>query len=407
MNFKKLLPVFLLIFTTLTSAQDTQTTKVKLYGYVANDFFYNSRQNKDLVDGVIELYPLPVELSNGTDKNAVPQAEMLSVNTRLGLDISGTQVFGAKSSGKIEADFAGFGTSFYVLRIRQAYVRLNWEKTELTLGQTWHPLFGSVSPTTIASNGGAPFQPFNRSPQLRIKQDLNSTISFTAAASYQMQYASQGPLGTSNVYMKNSMIPDIYAGFETKTSHWITGIGADIKTIKPDTKQITSVTGEIHAQYTKDKFQLKAKAVYGENLSDHLMLGGYGVSKYAADSTTVLSYTNLNTFSSWINAVYGTKVQLSVLLGMSQNLGSNELLSERKGGKYTLYGYGYFDATQQLLDKLYRFSPQLSYNLSNLKIGLQYDLTSAGYGTVENTGKVTDPVIATNHRVLATVCYIF
>jgi len=120
---------------------------------------------------------------------------MLSVNTRLGFDITGTSVLGAKTSGKIEADFAGFGTTYYVFRIRQAYMKLNWDKTELLIGQTWHPLFGNVVPTTFSANAGAPFQPFNRSPQVRLKQNLSSTLSFTAAALYEMQYCTQGPSG--------------------------------------------------------------------------------------------------------------------------------------------------------------------------------------------------------------------
>src|ERR1035437_5728836 len=130
---RKLLSCFLIAFATFAFAQE-QTTKTKIYGYVGNDFFYNSRQNVEMVDGIIQLFPKPVELSAGADKNAVAQAEMLSVNTRLGVDITGAPVLGAKTCGKIEADFAGFGTSYYVFRIRQAYVKLNWTKTELLIG---------------------------------------------------------------------------------------------------------------------------------------------------------------------------------------------------------------------------------------------------------------------------------
>ena len=66
MTFKKLIPCFLLFLTISTFAQES-ATKVKLYGYVGNDFFYNSRQNKDLVDGVIQLFPLPVDLAAGVE----------------------------------------------------------------------------------------------------------------------------------------------------------------------------------------------------------------------------------------------------------------------------------------------------------------------------------------------------
>ena len=151
MNFKKLLPLFFIAFSTLAIAQEP--TKLKVYGFVSNDFFYNSRQNVEMVDGIIQLFPKPIELNAaGVDKNAVAQAEMLSVNTRIGVDLTSAPILGAKSSGKIEADFAGFGTSYYVFRIRQAFMKLNWKKTELLVGQTWHPLFCSVVPTTFSAN---------------------------------------------------------------------------------------------------------------------------------------------------------------------------------------------------------------------------------------------------------------
>ena len=409
MNFKKLLPLFFIAFSTLAIAQET--TKLKVYGFVSNDFFYNSRQNVEMVDGVIQLFPKPIELNTaGVDKNAVAQAEMISVDTRLGIDLTGAPILGAKSSGKIEADFAGFGTSYYVFRIRQAFMKLNWEKTELLVGQTWHPLFGSVVPTTFSANAGGPFQPFNRSPQVRIKESLSKTLSLTAAALYEMQYASQGPTGTSNTYMKNAIAPDLFVGLENKTKHWTLGVGADLKTLKPEQLNdatISSLSASAYAQYVNGKLQLKGKTTYGGNLSDQLMIGGYGVSKYASDSATVLSYTNLKSMNTWVNIVYGTKLQVGLLLGAANNLGSSDNFDLRKGKKLTAYGYSFYDASQQVLDRLYRIAPQVSYNLSNFKFGLEYDYTSATYGNLERNGIPMNFYSVKNHRVLASVMYIF
>jgi len=415
MTLKKLLPLLLISFSFSLFAAEPATTSLKFYGYVGNDFFYNSRQNLDMVDGVIQLFPKPISLNAaGDDINATAQAEMLSVNTRIGMDISGTPILGAKTTGKIEADFAGFGTSFYVFRIRQAYMKLNWTKTELLVGQTWHPLFGSIAPTTFSANGGAPFQPFNRSPQVRVKQNLTNTLSATAAAIYEMQYASFGPGSTSavNTYLKNAIAPDLFVGLENKTTHWTTGVGADFKTLKPDATNsttISSLSAAAYAQYVNNKFLVKAKAVYGENLSDQLMLGGYGVSKYAIDSATVESYTNFKNMSGWLNIVYGNKFQVGLQLGASGNLGTCDDLALRKGKKLTTYGYGLYDigATQQILDRLYRIAPQVSYNLSNMKFGLEYDFSSASYGILKANGTAGDSYSVNNHRILASVMYIF
>jgi hypothetical protein len=409
MNFKKLLPFIFIAFSTLAIAQET--TKLKVYGFVSNDFFYNSRQNVEMVDGVIQLFPKPIELNTaGVDKNAVAQAEMISVDTRLGIDLTSAPILGAKSSGKIEADFAGFGTSYYVFRIRQAFMKLNWEKTELLVGQTWHPLFGSVVPTTFSANAGGPFQPFNRSPQVRVKESLSKTLSLTAAALYEMQYASQGPAGTSNTYMKNAIAPDFFVGLENKTKHWTLGVGADLKTIKPEPLNdatISSLSASAYAQYVNGKLQIKGKTTYGENLSDQLMLGGYGVSKYASDSATVLSYTNLKSMNTWVNLVYGTKLQVGLLLGAANNLGSSDNFDLRKGKKMTAYGYSFYDASQQVLDHLYRIAPQVSYNLSNFKFGLEYDYTTASYGAIQRDGSAKNTYSVSNNRILASVMYIF
>ena len=407
MTFKKFLTFSLLPLSLSLSAVEPATTSLKFYGYVGNEFFYNSRQNVEMVDGAIMLFPKPASPNAaGQDINATAQAEMLSVNSRLGLDISGTPILGAKSSGKIEADFAGTGATFFVLRIRQAYAKLNWDKTELLLGQTWHPLFGNVAPTTPSSNGGAPFQPFNRSPQLRVKQNLNKTLSITAAALYEMQYASQGSLGTTNCYLKNAIIPDLFIGLENKTSHWTTGLGVDYKTLKLTTGKISSTSAMAYAQYTNNKLTVKAKTVFGQNLSDQLMIGGYGVSAVNS-ATNDTTYTNLNTANAWLNVVYGSTIQVGILCGLSQNLGTNTDLMLNSAGKYLSYGYGFNAKPQSIMNQLYRIAPHVSYNLPNLRFALEYDLTSAAYGSIQSNGLGKTPTNVLNHRALASVSYIF
>ena len=426
MTLKKSIAFLLFSLSISLYAAEPATTSFKFYGFVANEFFYNSRQNVEMVDGAIMLFPKPISPNTASaDLSATPQAELLSVNSRLGLDINGTPILGAKSSGKIEADFAGTGATYFVFRIRQAYVKLNWEKTELLLGQTWHPLFGNVMPSTPSSNAGAPFQSFNRSPQLRLKQNFTNTLSLTAAALYEMQYASQGPLGTSSCYIKNAIIPDLFVGLENKTTHWTTGAGIDFKTIKPDAMNsatVSSISANAYAQFVKNKLQVKAKLTFGENLSDQLMLGGYGVSKYATDSATVISYTNFKNMNGWFNIVYGTKFQVGLLLGASENLGTNNDLAISKSKKFTTYGYGFYDNStlnsslkktdptfldQQVLDRLYRIAPQISYNLPNLKFALEYDFTTASYGKLKPNGTSENDYSVYNHRLLASVSYIF
>jgi len=406
MNSKKLFLLPFLLFSLLNGFAADPSVGYQLYGFVRNDFYINSRQNFEVLDGLFSIFPKPVDINtNGKDKNAVPNAEMLSVATRLGIDFRGTPIMGAKSTAKIECDFAGISTSYYLIRIRQAYLKLNWEKTELLVGQTWHPLFGSVLPTVPSLNTGSPFQPFNRSPQVRAKHMLTNELSVIGSVNYQMQYMSQGPLGASPSYLKNALLPDIFVGLESKSKHWISGVGFDTKTLKINDASLTSGSAVAYTQYADNQLQIKAKAIYGQNLSDHLMIGGYGISNESTTNNIV--YTNFNTLSSWLNLVYGTKVQTGIFVGFSQNLGTNENLNIDAAGKITAYGYGFYADTQQLMDRIYRIAPHITYNLSNFKLGFEYELTSADYGKIQGNGRIENSSTATNHRAMATISYIF
>jgi hypothetical protein len=223
------------------------------------------------------------------------------------------------------------------------------------------------------------------------------------AGSYQMQYTSQGPLGMSASYLKNAILPDIFLGTECKTEHWTTGVGIDAKNIKPSVEKLSSASIVAYTQLINTKFQFKAKALLGQNLTDYVIPCGYGVSDTTATGTPK-SFTNLNMISTWMNAVYGTKLQVGIFLGYSQNLGASQALILRNG-KYTVYGYGVYN--QIMLNRMYRVAPHLSYNLPNLKFGLEYDLTATEYGNLQSNGRVTNPYIIKNHRVVSSVSYFF
>lgn len=407
MSLKKLALLSLSYMSFLNIHASEPNIDYKLYGYVRNDFYINSRINEQGLDGLFNMIPKPIELNSfNEDINAVPNAEMLSVATRLGLDFSNSQAFGAKTSAKIELDFAGISSSYYLIRLRQAYMKLNWKNTELLIGQTWHPMFGNVFPSILSLNAGNPFQAFNRSPQIRIKQNISPNSYFTLAANYQMQYLSKGPLGSSASYIKNAIVPDLFLGFENKTKHWTSGIGVETKTLKINHQKLRSASAEIHSQYVNDQFQIKAKGMIGQNMSDHLMIGGYGVkgrdAKYNEDI-----YTNLNTASSWINIVYGTKLQANIFAGISENLGSVSPLTQTSMGQFTTYGLGFYNEQQQLLQTLQRLSGGLCYHLSNFMVGIEYEFTDAKYGRINNKGLIDNPYYVNNQRATVSVSYFF
>ncbi len=91
--------------------------------------------------------------------------------TRLGIDWNGPQIAklgDAKLTGKLETDFQNGGSeSRQIIRIRHAYLRLDWKKVSILGGQTWDvvsPLFPTVNTDTLQWNAG---NVGDRRPQLR------------------------------------------------------------------------------------------------------------------------------------------------------------------------------------------------------------------------------------------------
>ena len=396
------------------AADKADKPKLDFYGFVRNEFYYNSRQNEQSIDGVFHVAPKPVELDaeTGADKNAAPDAELISVCTRLGLDAVGPRMLGAATSAKVEADFAGTGSTYFLLRLRQAYARFTWAKSDLLIGQTWHPLYATLSPTVVSLNTGAPFQPFNRSPQVRYDYRPADAWKLTVAAAYQMQYSSQGPdpanpsaTITSPVFMKRALLPDVYLGAEVHTEHWTGGAGFDTKTIKPLGVMHTSFSALAYAHYRADRLAVKAKVLWGQNMSDYTMLNGYGASRVDAEGKAV-DYTNFNLLSSWVNVTYGKKWRVGMFAGFAQNLGTSDALAATDG-QYSVYGRGFYAASQTYADRFWRAAVFGSFNLPKLSFNLEYNYTAVQYGTLQADGRTAGNYWAANQRVAASVFYHF
>jgi len=404
MFFKKIIVLVITLISSFIAIFGTEpTASYKLYGFVRSELYYNSRQNTEALDGLFNMLPKPIDLDlSGNDKNAVPNSQMLAISTRLGIDFTSMPILGAKSSAKIEMDFAGVTQYYYLIRLRQAYMKLNWEKSELLVGQTWHPMFSNLQPITPALSVGTPFQPFNRSPQIRFTQKLNQKLSFMTATSYQMQYMTQGPLGASVSYMKTGLLPSLHIGLDYKSKSIALGVGVDGKSLKINNVRFNSGAAVAYVGYTNKKFQVRAKSVLGQNMSEYLMVGGYGLS---VDATTAKAdYTNFNTSTSWLSIAYGSKIQVGIYGGFIQNLGSNKDLTL---SPKSVYGNGFFEDSQQIMDQLYRVAPHICYKLPHFNIGFEYELTTATYGKIQTKGRAVNPYTVSNHRALATISYIF
>ena len=399
---------FLLVLLIFPLQAQEQRPNFHFYGALRNDFYFNSRQNEQAIAGIFNMLPRPiVSDENGDDRYAVPEAEILAVLSRAGVYITGQKLFGANVSARIEADFAGAGATYFFFRIRHAYTKLTWENSEFLLGQAWHPLFEGVIPAMVSPNTGSPFQPFNRSPQIRYTRWLNDNLKVTANGIYQMQHTSYGPNGFSPNYHKRAMFPELFLGIEHQTQHWRSGGGIGTNTIKPNPNaSLTSYNATAFVGYTNGKFLFRTRAVLGQNLSDKLMSNGYGVSKFDPIRGE-MEYTNFNVFTSWVNVAYGTTWQVGAFAGYLQNLGTSCDLAETSAGNFTVYGRGFYQSEHLLANRIYRALAFVSYNLPSFTFGLEYNFTSAQYGSVLQTGHTTNNHWADNHRIVAVASYHF
>lgn len=383
---------------------------IRFYGFIRGDLYYNTRSNVESVDGLFYLFPKKVWCdADCKDLNAYGNSGFYTFTTRLGLDIAGPNIGTAKTSVKIESDFGGTSNSNFMLRIRQAYLKLDWEKgSSLLLGQTWHPLFGEVSPTILNLSTGAPFQPFNRSPQFNYQYKTDN-LTLTGAALYQLIYLSQGPDGKSEKYLKNGVLPELYVGADYRLGKVLVGGGVDLISLKPReqsetedkiyrvNERVTALTYELHAKYTCQKLKIAGKTLLASNQVHNAMIGGYGV-KEIDKRTGEQEYTPFRHSTSWINCVYGQKHQALFFAGYTKNLGTPDALVNTD----RLYGSG-LD-----IDRFLNLSLAWRHVLPHWQVGLEYTWSTAWYGKINlNNGKVGNACDVTNHRIESVFIYTF
>ena len=425
--------------------------RVSLYGFVRNYFNYDSRNTYTVLGGEFNMLPYD-ESWNGTqeqcdalgidrvDLNAVPQAHLLALTTRVGLKLEGPDILGARSSGKVEADFAGFGSTNYLFRIRLAYINLSWNchsgaQHQLLMGQDWHPLSGDIMPEVLGMAAGNPFRANSRTPQLRYTF-TNGSLGFTAAALYQLQYMYNGPSYTGNGwasvsslgYANHALIPELFLGVQYRDEKIYTQLGSTCQPLrprqfayttgmvdgtpvtlaKPVDEMLITFTPTIYFQYTDRRFAAKFRAQYAHNTSHVSQLNGYAVVDQVDDGW---SYAPLRAAISYLNLSYGKRYRANLFLGYMKNLGADR----------DLYNFGTVDAPLYYifmrgedhfthLNSVYRIAPSVSYNLAHFNLGIEYEWTGCTFGNLASNGSILlDDQLhqVVNHRVCMMVKYNF
>ena len=397
-------------------------TKLSVYGFVRNYMSYDTRQCITLSGDIFNIMPMDENLNaEGEDLNATPRTIYVAFSSRLGFDVEGPAIFGAASSAKLEADFAGFSATNMVFRVRHAYVQLDWKNTTLIVGQTWHPSF-QVTPSISGYGAGAPFATSSRMPLVQLNQRVVGNLHAIVAAVFQHTDSSYGPDGKTYDYARWNLWPEGYFSLKYMDDNLTFGAGVSVLSLMPRRESVAlrevtaadgtvtteqmavrvkdrvmGVTPEIFADYKVGKFNLKGKVIYAQNASHLQMASGFGATAY--DPTTgEYEYAPLRSLTTWINATYGRTVRGGILFGYTDNLGAKQNFLSTDD--FWMFG-------AKNTDYIYRIAPSVTYFVKNLELALEGDYTVVGYGDLALDGNTKALRDVANLRACLMVRYRF
>jgi hypothetical protein len=352
---------------------------------------FDTRQTVNSREGHFAILPAAEKLVNGEDVNDQTNFNILSIQTRLKAGITGPDFFGMKTSGAIEADFFGnSGTGLDDVngfRLRHAFVQLSNDKVEILMGQFWHPMFiTSVFPDVYSFNTGVPFAPFSRNPQLRLTTKGN--VRFMGAIFTERDFQTRG------ASVSQAGMPQLHAQLQIgSVANSLGGFGVNFKSARPalglDNVTSTSFVGYFRTQLGKTTW--KAEAIYGQNMSDILQIGGFG--------TANGDYVNNDTFTAWteFNADFSETMEWGLFGGYTKNGGYGEAIT---------YSNGFLGNS---VESAFRVSPRIGWKSGKMKIGIEGEFTSAQFGSIDANGDMNTIGVDAVHnfRLLTTAIYNF
>jgi DcaP outer membrane protein len=380
---------------------------IKLSGLIRNDLYFDTRQIVSARDGELVLWPTDVvKDASGNDLNAKSSFNMNPISSRIAVGIVAPDAFGAKATGLIEFEFfGGADAANGAGRLRHAFAKLDWGKTQLLVGQFWHPLFVTdCFPGTAAYNTAIPVNPFNRSPQIRLTTNLGNNVNLLLAAVTQREgFAGFGPLGQSATYAENTGIPALDAQVFYKTATVLAGVAVDYKVLRPYqfravgtpavntevTSTVAATTLSAYLKFTSKDVVIKAQYTKGQNMADQTSVGGYLVYGTGA----ALTYKPTTTSGFWVELLgTGKKIVPGIVFAYLKNDGASDLGSVQSYGRAI---GGTVNAAGNLgrgVDNLYQIMPRLEFKSGSWKFMPEICYEVAGWAAIGTDGKATGTI---------------
>lgn len=369
----------------LDSAKLSQGWSYKMSGFVDPQFYMDTREVVSAREEQMLFYPAPKVLDvDGNDVNASASNNMLAITARIGMKINAPDALGAKVFSYLEGDFTGAtNDGINMLRLRHAYINMRWEKSNLLVGQYWHPMVAhEVMPGTRPLNMGIPFHPYSRYVQTRYTQYFGK-LELNGVASFQLDNKATGPVGGSTAYLRNSCVPELNAQLVYRGQSLYLGAMVNYVLLKPRTSVVDAV-GKQHKTDTKigstsfsvfgklnaGQMSLRFQGIYGDNLFEQGLMGGYVESALNADNE--YNYTNLGTTTVWADL---SRTQGVCRPGLFVGYGCNNNFGDKVDYGSTVFGRG-FD-----IDYVWRVQPRVGfYPTEYLNFFAEMEYTNACYG---------------------------
>jgi hypothetical protein len=315
---------------------------VRITGLVLFNAFSNA--------GVVDNAELPTIAFTRVPGASHGSAGATMRQTLLGLDATGPHLWNARSSAEVNVDFFGglssnaygYSTPTGLLRLRQAYASLDWEKTTTQVGVT-ETLISPLSPTSYAMLAipalSASGNLWTWSPQIRVEQripfsdqhrlGLEAGLIYPESSVYSTQLVS--PVEASRRPGYEGRVSWHADGSSTGTPHpFVLGIGAY------SGSQFYNSTTSIHSwAVTADwrvplfkRFEITGEAYRGRGL------GAFGGGSYKDILTGTDVITGL-TRSTGVEAVGGwsqLKLRLGPTMEANAAFGLDDALSSNFDG---------------------------------------------------------------------------
>ncbi len=383
--------------------------RLSWHGFVNPHFFLDTRQNITGKEEMMLFYPKPVVPdADGNDLNATPSMNLMSVTTRLNLTIDGPVLLNASMKGFIEGDFtSSLSADINSLRLRHAYVSMQWQNSSLLMGQYWHPMvLHEIMPLTNPLNTGAPFHPYARYNQLRYSHRLGN-MELLAVAAFQLDSKSQGPderyfygeAVSGTKFATRSLVPELNVQVRYRNARLFVGAAANLLTLQPRS-YVYDIDGGTHktsqrfslpsfslfGMYHFDGWTLKAQALLNDNLYESNTLGGYIERARLNGDRWEYDYESWSFTTLWLDLSRSQGTwRPGLFLGFAGNNWANDDTQQPIGSYDMVFGRAFN------IDCLYRIQPRLVYHTQgDLFFQAEVEYTAARYRMGDGTPGSTE-----------------